>query len=104
MEKNYFIDVVINKEKLSDGSAVFVAHCTSLGISSQGLTMEEVMVNIKEASELYLEEEPEKYEELSTEEPPMFSVIEVKRNAQAPNIIQLESVIKEDIQWSLHGK
>ena len=88
MEKNYFIDVVMNKEKLSDGSPIFVAHCMSLGISSQGVTMEEAMVNIKEASALYLEEEPEKYEELSTEEPPMFSVIEVKRNAQTTTVIR----------------
>ena len=87
MEKNYFIDVVMNKEKLSDGSPMFVAHCMSLGISSQGVTVEEAMSNIREATELYLEEEPERYEELSTEEPPMFSVIEVKRNAQTTKII-----------------
>ncbi len=79
MEKNYFIDVVMNKEKLSDGSIMFVAHCMSLGISSQGQTMEEAMSNIKEASSLYLE---------------------VKKL----KIAQLESAIKEDIQWSLHGK
>lgn len=88
MEKNYFIDVVINKEKLSDGSTVFVAHCMSLGITSQGLTTEEAMANIKEASELYLEEEPEKYEELSVGGAPIFSVIEVKRNAKASTIIR----------------
>jgi len=79
MEDKYFADIVINKEKLSDGSIMFVAHCMSLGISSQGQTMEEAMSNIKEASSLYLE---------------------VKKL----KIAQLESAIKEDIQWSLHGK
>jgi predicted RNase H-like HicB family nuclease len=88
MLNNYFIDVVINKEKLNDGSIVFVAHCMSLRITSQGSTMEEAMVNIKEASELYLEEEPEKYEELRMEGPPMFSVIEVKRNAKTTNPVR----------------
>ncbi|MEK6792605.1 MAG: type II toxin-antitoxin system HicB family antitoxin [Nanoarchaeota archaeon] len=60
----------------------------SLGITSQGSTMEEAMANIKEASELYLEEEPEKYEELNLDGPPMFSVIEVKRNAKASTVIR----------------
>lgn len=64
MEKKYFTDIVINKEKLSDGFPIFIVHCVSLGISSQGSTMEEAIANIKEAIELYLEEEPEKYEEL----------------------------------------
>ena len=52
MEKKYFTDIVLNKEKLSDGSPIFVAHCTSLGISSQGKDMEEALANIKEAIEL----------------------------------------------------
>ena len=55
MEKKYFMDVVINKEKLSGGSPVFVAHCISLGIASQGKDTDEAMDNIKEAIELYLE-------------------------------------------------
>ncbi len=81
MEEKYLMDVVINKEKLSDNSIVFVAHCTSLGIASQGKNMDEAMHNIKEAIELYLEEQPEKYKELSANEPPLFSVIEITKNA-----------------------
>ena len=87
MEKKYFMDIVINKEKLSDGSPVFVAHCLSLGIASQGKNMDEAMGNIKEAIDLYLEEQPEKYDLLSNE-PPLFSVFEVTKDAKAANIIR----------------
>lgn len=81
MGKKYFMDIVINKEKLSDGSPVFVAHCRSLGITSQGKNMDEAMKNVKEAIELYLEEQPGKYEELLSNEPPLFSVMEISKNA-----------------------
>lgn len=88
MKKKYFIDVVLNKEKLSDGKLVFVAHCPSLGIASQGKDMDEAMKNIKEAIELYLKEQPEKYEELVSDELPLFSVIEVTKNgAKTADII-----------------
>jgi len=75
MEKGY-LDVVLNKEKLSNGEDIFVANCVFLGIASQGKTMDEAMANIKEAIALYLEEQPELYEELSTTVP-SFSVIEL---------------------------
>ena len=88
MEKKYFADVVINKEKLSDGSPVFVAHCPSLGIASQGESLDKAMENIKEAVELYLEDQPEKYEELSGDKPSLFSVIEVTRSAKAASIVR----------------
>jgi len=68
MGEKYFMDVVINKERLSNGEPVFVAHCPSLGIASQGITIEEARANIKEAIEIYLEEQPEKYRELSPED------------------------------------
>ncbi len=89
MEKKYILDIVVNKEKLSNGSNVFVAHCSSLGVSSQGSNFEEAMKMIKEAVELYLEEMPEKYEELEIEKNslPVFSVIEVERNDKTTNII-----------------
>lgn len=64
VEDKYFIDIVINKEKLSDESPVFVAHCPSLGIASQGFDVDGAMKNIKEAVELYLEEQPDKYEDV----------------------------------------
>jgi predicted RNase H-like HicB family nuclease len=87
MDKKYFVEIVINKEKLSDGSPVFVAHCSTLGITSQGSNTDEAMANIKEAIELYLEEQPERYDDLSSEETPLFSVIEVVRNGKAANTL-----------------
>ncbi len=88
MEKKYFTDIVLNKEKLSDGSTIFVAHCTSLGITSQGKDMEEALANIKEAIDLYLEEEPERYDEMLSNEPPFFSVVEVKRSAKTAHLVR----------------
>jgi predicted RNase H-like HicB family nuclease len=84
MVEKYFLEIVINREKLSDGSAVFVANCPTFGIASQGSTVDEARENIKEAIELYLEEMPEKYNELFIEDSPLFSFIEVKRNAKTP--------------------
>ncbi len=82
------MDVVIKKEKLSDGSDIFVAHCNSLGIASQGVSIDEAINNIKEAAELYLEEQPEKYQELEVSfSLPSFSIIEVTKHAKAANII-----------------
>jgi len=75
--KKYYLDIVIVQEKLSSGAPVFVAHCTSLGIASQGSTIEETTKNIKEAIDLYLEECPEKLDELSAGSPPTFSFVEV---------------------------
>jgi predicted RNase H-like HicB family nuclease len=86
MEKG-FLDVVLNKEKLSNNEDVFVAHCTSLGIASQGSTMDEAMKNIKEAIALYLEEQPEKYEEI-LKEAPSFSVIQVEKNAETSHTLR----------------
>lgn len=85
MTKKFFADVVINKEKLSTGDPVFVAHCTSLGIASQGYSFDEAMKNIREAIELYLEEQNLEDLELS-DEPPFFSVIEVKDGKTASSI------------------
>jgi predicted RNase H-like HicB family nuclease len=83
MESTYRADIVINKEKLSNGEDVFVVQCTSLGIASQGNTTEEAIKNIKEAIELYLEEQPEAYEELNrVSEPPVFSFVEIKKPVQ----------------------
>lgn len=61
MDWKCYLDMVILKEKLSNKEDVFVAHCTSLGITSQGSTIEEATKNIKEAIDLYLEELAEKY-------------------------------------------
>lgn len=83
--KKYFLDIVVNKEKLSDGNLVFVSHCPSLGITSQGKSIDEAIKNIKEAADLYLEEQPEKFDELSSEQLPTFSVIEVTKDAKTSN-------------------
>ena len=88
MESKYFAEIVINKEKLSNDSDVFVAHCPSLGITSQGSNIDESMNNIKEAIELYLEEQPEAYDELENQRTPLFSVVEITKNAQTSNIIR----------------
>jgi predicted RNase H-like HicB family nuclease len=37
----------------------FVAHCPEVGTASQGKTVEEAVANLKEATELYLEEFPD---------------------------------------------
>lgn len=83
MDKKYFADIVIIKERLSTGKPVFVAHCTNLGIASQGSTTDEAIKNMKEAIQLYLEEQPDKECQFDlAEEPPLFSVIEVTMNAK----------------------
>ena len=87
MPEKYFVDVVVNKEKLSTGEPVYVAHCTALGIASQGKDTEEAIKNIKEAVELYLEEQPEKYDELGLQGHPVFSVIEVTKGAKASSVV-----------------
>ncbi len=37
---------------------VYVAQCPEVGTASQGVTIEEAIANLKEATELYLEEFP----------------------------------------------
>jgi predicted RNase H-like HicB family nuclease len=37
---------------------LFVAHCPEVGTASQGKTIDEAVANLKEATELYLEEFP----------------------------------------------
>ncbi|KKT28082.1 hypothetical protein A3G55_00350 [Candidatus Giovannonibacteria bacterium RIFCSPLOWO2_12_FULL_44_25] len=49
----YKSTVVINKE-----GRWFVAHSLELGVASQGKTIEEAQKNLKEAIELYLEDQP----------------------------------------------
>ena len=77
MAKKRYLDIVIVREKLSTGKPIFVAHCTSLGIASQGSNLEDARKNISEAIEAYLEEFPEKRIEVTSENPPTFSFVEV---------------------------
>jgi predicted RNase H-like HicB family nuclease len=44
---------IIHKEE-----DIYVAECTEVGTVSQGYTIEEALANLKEATELYLEEFP----------------------------------------------
>lgn len=48
---SYKFTAIINKEK-----KWYVAHCIELGVASQGKTIEEAQENLKEAVELYLED------------------------------------------------
>ncbi len=47
------LTAIINKEE-----DMFIAACPEVGTVSQGHTIEEAMANLKEATELYLEEFP----------------------------------------------
>lgn len=50
---------------------LYVALCPEVGTASQGHSVEEAIANLKEATELYLEELP-----LPEAEPPMFATFE----------------------------
>jgi len=52
MAKQLFT-AVVHKE-----GALYVADCPEIGTVSQGPTIEEAVINLKEATELYLEEFP----------------------------------------------
>jgi len=51
MEQNF--SGVISKE-----GKLFVSYCPELGVASQGKTKKSALENLKEAVELYLEEDP----------------------------------------------
>ena len=50
---SYKFIAIINKEK-----KWYVAHCVELGVVSQGKTIKKAQKNLKEAVELYLENNP----------------------------------------------
>ncbi len=62
---------VIHKE-----GNIYVAECPDVGTVSQGYTIEEAIDNLKEATELYLEEFP-----LETKSRPILTTFEVAINA-----------------------
>jgi len=66
MEKISF-SAVINKEE-----DMYIAECPELGTVSQGKSMEEALANLREATELYLEEFPTK-----RRDKPIMTVFEV---------------------------
>ncbi len=52
METKVFTAIIHKEED------IFVAECPEIGIVSQGFTIEEALSNLKESTELYLEEFP----------------------------------------------
>ncbi len=55
---------------------MYVAECPEIGTVSQGYTVEEALANLREASELYLEEFP-----IPDVERPILTTFEVALNA-----------------------
>ncbi len=70
MTRRTFTAVVHKEEDL------YVAQCPEVGTVSQGPTIEEAIANLKEATELYLEEFPPQ-----TDEHPLLTTFEVGSNA-----------------------
>jgi predicted RNase H-like HicB family nuclease len=64
--------IVINKEKKG-----YVATSVDLGVVSQGKTIEEAQKNIKEAVELYLEDNPKARSEI-VDSNPLVTTLELK--------------------------
>lgn len=64
--------VIIQKDE-----DMFVAECLEVGTISQGKTIDEAIANLKEATELYLEEFP-----LGAKKKPIVTFFEVSTNAR----------------------
>ncbi len=56
---------------------MYIAECPEVGTVSQGLTIEEALENLKEATELYLEEFP-----VENEKKTLMTTFEVAVNAK----------------------
>ena len=68
----YKFTIIINKEQ-----KWYVAHCVELGVVSQGKTIEVARENLKEAVELYLEDNPRAKVDLS-KVAPLITTVELK--------------------------
>lgn len=66
---NYKFTTIITQEE-----KWFVARCVELGVVSQGKTIEEAQKNLKEAVELYLEDQPKSKRFLSKKMPLITSL------------------------------
>ena len=75
---NHTFSVVVHKEK-----KFYVAECPEVGTVSQGKTIEEAIKNLKEATELYLEEFP-----IKRTTKPFVSFFEVKSHAKTSKAIR----------------
>jgi len=60
MENNITVDMRTLTAIVWKEEDMYVAKCPEIGTASQGKTVKEAMANLKEATELYLEEFPEK--------------------------------------------
>lgn len=68
----YRFTTILNKE-----GKWYVARCVELGVVSQGRTIEEAKENLKEAVELYLEDQP-KIKKSLPKEAPLVTTLELK--------------------------
>ena len=62
---------------------MYVAKCAEVGTVSQGKTVDEALANLKEATELYLEEFP-----LKDESKPLLTVFEVEHGSSTQKAIR----------------
>ena len=69
---NQTFSAILHKEE-----DVFVAECPEVGTVSQGKTVEEAVANLKEATELYLEEFP-----IKEGKKPLMTVFEVSKHVK----------------------
>ncbi len=72
MEKQTFSAVLRKEEDM------FIAECPEIGTVSQGKTVEEAVANLKEATELYLEEFPVSVDNTK----PIITLFEVLKHAK----------------------
>ncbi len=79
MEKDKFVfTAIVHKEE-----DMYVAECPEVGTVSQGYGIEKAIENLKEATELYLEEFS-----IKKEEKPIMTVFEVKEHAKVSETIK----------------
>ena len=72
------LTAVLHKEE-----DMYVAECPEVGTVSQGKTVDEALANLKEATELYLEEFP-----LKETEKPILTVFEVNHAVPAQKAVR----------------
>ena len=75
----YTFSVVVHKEK-----KYYVAECPEVGTVSQGKTIEEAIKNLKEATELYLQEFP-----IKKTTKPYVSFFEVTSHAKTSKAVRV---------------
>ena len=75
METRTFSAILTKEEDM------FVALCPEVGTVSQGYTVEEALANLKEATELYLDEFP-----VGEETKPIVAFFEVSKHAIKENL------------------